>query len=127
VIVNDIGNAGERIDFDYICGTAGNASLIAFTRAMGGRSIDWGVRIVGVNPGPVETERMTKLMRRRALDRFGDESRWRELYENLPLKRMATVEEVADLIVFLASDRASFITGTTVTIDGGIVSRNSIV
>ena len=52
VIINDIGNAGERYDADYIAGTAGNASLMAFTRALGGRSLDDGVRIVGVNPGP---------------------------------------------------------------------------
>ena len=57
VIINDIGTGGEKLDFDYIAGAAGNASMMAFTRAIGSRSIYSGVRVVGVNPGPVETDR----------------------------------------------------------------------
>jgi short-subunit dehydrogenase len=51
VIVNVIGAAGENHRSNYIAGTTGNASLIAFTRALGGESVDHGVRVVGVNPG----------------------------------------------------------------------------
>ncbi|HMN66221.1 MAG TPA: short-chain dehydrogenase/reductase, partial [Burkholderiaceae bacterium] len=53
VIVNILGNGGERVDAGYIAGAAGNASLMAFTRALGGNSPVDGVRVVGVNPGPV--------------------------------------------------------------------------
>jgi len=127
VIVNDIGNSGENWDANYIAGASGNASLMAFTRALGGVSLDHGVRIVGVNPGPVATDRMVKMMKRRAADWYGDESRWEELYAKYPGKRPATAEEVADLMVFLASPRAGYITGTIVTIDGGIASRRSII
>jgi NAD(P)-dependent dehydrogenase (short-subunit alcohol dehydrogenase family) len=127
VIVNDIGNSGENWDANYIAGAAGNASLMAFTRALGGVSLDHGVRIVGVNPGPVATDRMVKMMKRRAADWYGDESRWEELYAKYPGKRPATPEEVADLMVFLASPRAGYISGTIVTIDGGIASRRSII
>jgi NAD(P)-dependent dehydrogenase (short-subunit alcohol dehydrogenase family) len=90
-------------------------------------SLDHGVRVVGVNPGPVATDRMVKLMKRRALDWYGDEARWEELFDKYPGKRPATPEEVADLILFLASARAGYITGTVVTIDGGIASRGSII
>jgi NAD(P)-dependent dehydrogenase (short-subunit alcohol dehydrogenase family) len=100
---------------------------MAFTRALGGVSLDYGVRVVGVNPGPVETDRMVRLMKRRATDLFGDENRWRELFDRYPAGRPATVEEVADLMVFLASPRAAYITGTIVTIDGGIAARGSII
>jgi NAD(P)-dependent dehydrogenase (short-subunit alcohol dehydrogenase family) len=127
VIINDIGNAGERYDYDYIAGTAGNAALMAFTRALGGRSIDFGVRVVGVNPGPVATDRIIKLLKTRARDWHGDESRYAELMARYPLRRPATIQEVADLFLFLASSRASYISGTIVTIDGGIVSRSSII
>lgn len=127
VIVNDIGNSGENWDANYIVGSTGNAGMMAFTRALGGRSLDDGIRVVGVNPGPVATDRMVKLMKRRALDWYNDENRWEELFDKYPAKRPAEPEEVADLIVWLASDRAQYITGTIVTIDGGIASRRSII
>ena len=127
VIINDIGNSGENWDANYIAGSTGNAALMAFTRALGGQSLDYGVRIVGVNPGPVETDRMIKINKRRAIDLWGDESRYEELRAKYPAGRPATPDEVADLIVFLSSPRAAYITGTIVTIDGGIASRGSII
>ena len=127
VIVNDIGNSGENWDAEYIAGSTGNAALMAFTRALGGVSLDDGIRVVGVNPGPVATDRMVKLMRRRALDMFGDEARWEELFQHYPGGRAARAEEVADLMLFLASPRAGYITGTIVTIDGGIAAHGSII
>ncbi len=127
VIVNDIGNSGENWDANYIVGTTGNAAMMAFTRGVGGRSLDDGIRVLGINPGPVATDRMVKMMKRRALDWYGDEGRWEELFDKYPGKRAATAEEVADLIVWMASPRAAYITGTIVTIDGGIASRRSII
>lgn len=127
VIVNDIGNSGENWDANYIAGSTGNAAVMAFTRALGGVSLDDGIRVVGVNPGPVATDRMVKLMKRRALDNYGDEGRWEELFDNYPGGRPAEPEEVAELMVFLASPRAAYITGTVVTIDGGIAARGSII
>jgi NAD(P)-dependent dehydrogenase (short-subunit alcohol dehydrogenase family) len=75
----------------------------------------------------VATDRMPKLLKTRAKDWLGDESRWEELLERYPLGRMATSREIADAIVFLASDRSAYTSGTILTIDGGITSRNSIV
>ena len=127
VIINDIGNSGENWDANYIAGSTANAALMAFTKALGGVSLDFGVRVVGINPGPVETERMVKINKRRAIDRYGDESKWQRLREHYPAGRPASPEEVADLMVFLASPRAGYITGTIVTIDGGIASKGSVI
>ena len=127
VMVNIIGNSGENWDASYFAGSTGNAALMAFTRAIGGRSMDDGVRVVGINPGPVATDRIVKLMRHRAKERLGDEARWEELVERFPGKRAATTEEVADLTAFLASPRAAYISGTVVTIDGGLASRGGVV
>ena len=49
VIINDIGAAGEKFDFDYIAGSAGNAGLMAFTRALGSKSLKDNIRVVGIN------------------------------------------------------------------------------
>ena len=121
VIVNVVGTGGERPSAGYIAGAGGNAGLIAFTRALGGKSPDDGFRIVGVNPGPILTERLTTIMRAQALDRFGDEERWEECMPTNPPPGES--EDCADLVVFLASERAKHISGTVVTIDGGAVSR----
>ncbi len=61
VIVNVTGTAGERPQPTYIAGSAGNASLMAFTRGLGSTSLDEGVRVLAVNPGPVQTERIVRL------------------------------------------------------------------
>ena len=58
VIVNVIGNCGERPDPEIIIGTIANAGLMGFTRALGSVSPDHGVRVLGVNPGPTATERL---------------------------------------------------------------------
>jgi len=127
VILNIIGNSGENWDASYIAGSTGNAALMSFTKALGGRSLDHGVRVVAVNPGPVATDRMLKIMKRKSIDMLGDEGRWEELFDKYPGKRPATSEEVADLCAFLASPKAGYITGTVVTIDGGIASRGSVI
>ena len=57
VIINVTGLAADRTDAGYVAGTAGNAGLNAFTRAVGGRSLSHGVRVLAVSPGPVATDR----------------------------------------------------------------------
>lgn len=126
VIINNIGNGGENFDFNYVAGSTGNAALMAFTRAIGGASLNDNIRVVGVNPGPVATSRIEKLMKAKAHRRWGDEGRYRELLAEYPLGRAATVREIADLFAFLASPRSSYTSGAIFTIDGGISSRRPI-
>jgi NAD(P)-dependent dehydrogenase (short-subunit alcohol dehydrogenase family) len=125
VIVNIIGAAGENPDFDYVAGSSGNASLMAFTRAMGGTAPRDGLRVVGINPGPVLTDRLLELMRTRAETRLGDAERWPELMTGYAFGRAAKPEEIAWMAAFLASDKSGYTTGSIVTIDGGGGSRRS--
>jgi NAD(P)-dependent dehydrogenase (short-subunit alcohol dehydrogenase family) len=125
VIVNVLGAAGENPDFDYVAGSSGNASLMAFTRAIGGTAPRDGLRVMGVNPGPVLTERLETLMRHRAQTRFGDPEKWTEQLKPLAFGRAAKPEEIAYMVAFLASDRSAYTTGSIVTIDGGGSSRRS--
>ena len=79
VIVNVIGAAGEKYPPGYIVGAAGNAALMALTRALGRQAPADGLRVVGINPGPVATERLVMLQRDRAAKTLGDAERWQEL------------------------------------------------
>jgi 3-oxoacyl-[acyl-carrier protein] reductase len=126
VIINVIGLGGERLDATYIAGAVGNAGLMAFTRAIGGKSTQSNVRVVGVNPGPVLTDRVEVLGRKRAKSQLGDESRWRESFAKMPYGRPASCDEIAATVVFLASDLSSYTSGTIVTIDGGIANSGGM-
>ncbi len=121
VVINVIGMGGLRPDANYIAGSTGNASLIMFTQALGGESVSHGVRVVGVNPGPVATEKYVGDAERLAQERFGDKDRWPELMSAIPMGRPAEPDEVSGMVAFLASDRASYISGAMITIDGGLL------
>jgi 3-oxoacyl-[acyl-carrier protein] reductase len=123
VIINVLGMAGEKMDRGYIAGSSGNASLMAFTKALGGSAGDDGLRVVGINPGAIATERLVTMMKVRAKDRFGDEARWEELMQPLPMGRAGKPEEIGTMVAFLASDISAYTTGTIITIDGGAANR----
>lgn len=119
VIVNVVGAAGEKFPSGYIAGAAGNASLMAFTRALGRQAPADGVRVVGINPGPVATDRLIMLQRDRAAKTLGDAERWQELFAGMPFGRAATPAEIGYAVAFLASPRSGYTSGTILTIDGG--------
>lgn len=117
VIVNIVGAAAIQPRADFIAGAAGNSALVGFTRALGRDSLEYGVRVVAVNPGLIMTERLEEVLRATAERRFSNAERWDELLPESP--GPGRPDQVADLVAFLASSRSSHITGTAVTIDGG--------
>jgi len=79
------------------------------------------IRVNGVAPGWIATDRTIQLQRARAQrERRRIEDIQAAVLQEIPIGRMGTAEEVADLIAFLASDRASYITGVIAQIDGGL-------
>jgi len=126
VIINIIGMAGERPEPGYIATSCGNAALIMFTQCLGGESVRDGVRIVGVNPGPIMSDRHRRGAERVAERQLGSKDRWPELYKRFPIGRPGRVEEVAYLAAFLASDIASYISGETIRVDAGLKVRDPI-
>jgi NAD(P)-dependent dehydrogenase (short-subunit alcohol dehydrogenase family) len=119
VVVNVIGSAGESFDPNYITGSTGNAALMAFTRALGKAAPADGMRVVGINPGPVATERLQMLLQARAERDLGDKQRWPELTRHMAFGRPASPEEIADAVAFLASPCSGYTTGTILTVNGG--------
>lgn len=117
VVVNVIGSAGERPEPNYIAGSTGNAALMAFTRALGARSPRDGVRVVGINPGPVATDRIEMLLRAKAERTTGDAERWQEAFRDNAFGRAAHPEEIAAAVAFLASPRSGYTSGVVLTID----------
>jgi peroxisomal 2,4-dienoyl-CoA reductase len=96
---------------------AAKAGVDSLTKVL---ACEWGphkIRVNGIAPGPVEgTEGVRRLMT--------DASR-ASLEEHCPLGRMATVDEIANAALYLSSDAASFVTGVTLVVDGGLWLRSA--
>jgi NAD(P)-dependent dehydrogenase (short-subunit alcohol dehydrogenase family) len=82
---------------------------------------------VAVNPGPIATKRMTKLLKRRAVNLPAGEARRQEVLADYPGGRMGEPGEAADLMVFIASSRAACVSVAVFPIDGGLASFGSII
>lgn len=120
VILNIIGNAGKRPTAGYIAGGLANAGLMNFTAALAQEAGPFGVRVVGINPGLTRTERMDTLNQRNAEDQgISVEEYLERTTRALPLRRVGESAEVADVAVFLVSDRASYVNGCVVPVEGG--------
>ena len=120
VIINVVGNAADTHDAGYICGVTGNAALAAFSQSLGSVSAKDGIRVVALSPGPVATERLVGIFKKKALDRTGNADNWQDLLEPLPFARGATAEEIGAAIAFLASGHSGYTSGSVFTIDGGV-------
>ncbi len=116
VIINIIGTAGERLNAKSIGTTAANAALIAFTKALGSESVDHCVRVLGINPGLTRTSRTQNLLNPKTAI---DHNAYEAMLKNLPYGRMGEASEIADLALFLASEKAQYISGEVISIDGG--------
>jgi NAD(P)-dependent dehydrogenase (short-subunit alcohol dehydrogenase family) len=123
VIVNVIGIGAEKLEYAYAAGSTGNAALVALTRAIGSVSLDYGVRVLGVSPGWVETEKSKRGLRRRAQVELGDAERWPELTRHWPRGFLIRPQEIGDVVAFTASERAGAMSGVIVTVDAGFSAR----
>ena len=127
VIINVCGTAGNQKPSLYAAGVTANSALITLTRALGGTSLNDGIRVVGIAPGDMENERGIMFLRRQAEAAFGDADRWREMMSDLPGGSAPSSEDMANAIVFLASPRARYISGTVLTIDGGMSASQAVI
>lgn len=119
VIINIVGAGGKVANPTHLAGGAANAALMLVSAGLAAAYAGKGVRINAINPGQVLTERLRQ--------RLDAETRLAETEgrpapgrpgEKLPLGRVAEPEEIANVAVFLASPRASYVTGAIVAMDG---------
>ena len=119
-IVNVIGNDGIKPAHFELTPSAANAADIAVTLALAEQYGPKGILINGVNPGPVATDRWDGLEKQMARDKgITQEEAHALALTSLPLGRICTPQEVADVVVFVASERASYLNGAMITVDGG--------
>ena len=119
VIVNVVGNGGKVASPTHIPGGAANSALMLMTAGLANAYASRGLRVVAVNPGTTETERMVQGLEAdaRLAGTSVEEARQRGL-ARLPIGRFATPGEIAAMVVFLASARASYVTGVSISMDG---------
>jgi NAD(P)-dependent dehydrogenase (short-subunit alcohol dehydrogenase family) len=121
VIVNVIGVGGKVASPAHLAGGAANAALMLATAGLGTAYAARGVRVVGVNPGMTETGRVAQRVETDArIQGISLEEARKRSVARIPMGRMAAPEEIASAVVFLASDQASYITGVTLAMDGGL-------
>lgn len=110
-IINLSSTMGSRGAAGASLYTASKHAVEGLTKAAALEGAAFGVRVNAVAPGPVDTEMLTRFT--------GDADRKAALIAGVPLKRAARPEEIAQAAVFLASDKASFITGQVIGVNGG--------
>jgi len=123
IVVNIIGNGGKRPTSTHLAGGSANAALMLSTVGLAAHYARYGIRINGINPGPVFTQRVEQVLeldaKRRGITR--DEA-LAEGQSSIPLGRYGKAEEVADVALFLASPRSAYVVGAIIPVDGGASS-----
>ena len=110
-IVNLSSTMGSRGAPNASMYTASKHAVEGLTKAAALEAASAGVRVNAIAPGPIETEMLTRFA--------GSPERKDGLAQGVPMKRIGNPEEIADAIVYIASDKASFITGQVLAVNGG--------
>lgn len=119
-ICNVVGAAARNPTPTYLPGGAANAALVNFTKGLADVGAPSGILVTAVSPAATRTERWDQLMHQQAAAAGTPVEEFQRSVERAyPLGRIATSEDIADVVCFLVSARASFLTGICITVDGG--------
>lgn len=118
-VINIIGNGGKVASPTHLAGGAANAALLLATAGLAYAYASKGVRVVGVSPGVTKTERVAEGLKAEAKRaNVSEEQAYKQMISRLPMGRPAEPEEIADIVVFAASERGRYLTGANISTDG---------
>ena len=118
-IINVIGNGGKVASPTHLAGGAANAALLLASAGLAYAYASKGVRVVGVSPGVTKTERVAEGLKAEAKRaNISEEQAYKQMISRLPMGRPAEPEEIADIVVFAASERGRYLTGANISTDG---------
>jgi NAD(P)-dependent dehydrogenase (short-subunit alcohol dehydrogenase family) len=119
-ILNIVGAAARNPSPGYLPGGAANAALVNFTKGLADLGAPSNILVTAISPAATATERWESLIAQQAEAAGKSVAEVRaEAFAAYPLKRIATSEDIADLACYLVSERAAFLTGVCITVDGG--------
>jgi NAD(P)-dependent dehydrogenase (short-subunit alcohol dehydrogenase family) len=119
-IVNLIGGGGKHPAPTHLAGGAANAALMLVSAGLASAYAAKGIRVVGLNPGLTETGRVAEGVKVEAKrEGITEQEALKRATKNLPLGRMPQPEEVADVVLFAASERGLLLSGANITVDAG--------
>lgn len=120
-IVNIVGNSGKQPIPTMLPGGSANAALLTITKGVADSVAKHNIVVNAVNPGPIRTERWDGLMERLGKELGMSAAEYEKTFvKDIPAGRVGRPEEIADLVLFLVSERASYLTGISITADGGM-------
>ena len=118
-VINIIGSGGKVASPTHLAGGAANAALLLATAGLAYAYASRGVRVVGVSPGVTKTERVAEGLKAEAKRaNVSEEQAYKQMISRLPMGRPAEPEEIADIVVFAASERGRYLTGANISTDG---------
>ncbi|HJS78848.1 MAG TPA: SDR family oxidoreductase [Burkholderiales bacterium] len=118
-VINIIGSGGKVASPTHLAGGAANAALLLATAGLAFAYASKGVRVVGVSPGITRTERVAEGLKAEAKRaNVSEEQAYKQMIARLPIGRPAEPEEIADIVVFAASERGRYLTGANISTDG---------
>jgi NAD(P)-dependent dehydrogenase (short-subunit alcohol dehydrogenase family) len=118
-IVNVVGNGGKVASPIHLAGGAANAALMLATAGLANAYASQGIRVNAINPGLTRTDRLQEGVAADArLQGIETEEAMKRAVAKIPMGRMAEPEEMARVVLFLASDAASYVTGVNMSMDG---------
>ncbi|EWY37877.1 hypothetical protein N825_15865 [Skermanella stibiiresistens SB22] len=119
-VINIIGAGGRTPTAEFTIGGSVNAGLMNFTKALADLGLADGVRVNGVNPGPIRTERLDVRVRQFAQSQGIDpEEAASRMVQAQKVMRFGEPDEIAAVVTFLTSDGGDFIHGALIDVDGG--------